>query len=173
MKTLQLNIGYEPINLISWKKAIVKVFKGKAEILDEQDSPLRSCYINGKKPAVIRLFQYHKNYNMVKLNRENIYVRDQYTCQYCGNIFSAPELTLDHVMPESRGGLFSWKNLVTCCATCNNKKGSQTPQEAEMPLLREPFRPSWMPDVLIKSIKMGEVPKQWGRWISWVQRSNE
>jgi 5-methylcytosine-specific restriction endonuclease McrA len=169
MRTLQLNVGYEPIGLISWKKAVKKVVRGKAEVLDVQDSPLRSCYIEEKKPAVIRILKYHRNYGQVKLCRENIYARDQYICQYCGEKFIAKELTLDHVIPESRGGPFSWKNLVTCCASCNNRKDARTPKEAEMPLLRKPFKPNWMPSVLAKSIKRGRVPKQWISWISWIE----
>jgi len=169
MKTLQLNVGYEPMGLISWKKAVKKIVKGKAEVLVEQDSPLRSCYMSSQKPAVIRIFKYHRNYGDVKLCRENIYARDQYICQYCGEKFKAKDLTLDHVIPESRGGPFSWSNLVACCSMCNNTKDARTPVEASMPLLRKPFRPTWMPNVLIKSIKRGRIPYQWVDWIAWIK----
>jgi len=169
MRTLQLNVGYEPIGLISWKKAVKKVMRGKAEVLDVQNSPLRSCYTAGNKPAVIRILHYHKNYDNVKLCRDNIYARDQYTCQYCRDRFRHNELTLDHIIPESRGGPFSWTNLVACCESCNNKKDNRTPEEANMPLARTPFRPTWMPAVLVKSIQRGRVPKQWANWVSWIE----
>ena len=171
MRTLQLNVGYEPMGLISWKKAVRKIMKGKAEVLAFQESPLRSCYTRGQKPAVIRIFKYHRNYGDVKMSRENIYARDQYICQYCGGKFLAKDLTLDHVLPDSRGGPFSWTNIVACCGLCNNKKDNRTPEEANMPLLRKPFKPTWMPNVLIKSIKRGRVPKQWAEWISWIEES--
>lgn len=157
------------MSLVSWKKAVKKVVAGKAEVLAEQNSPLRSSHINSQKPAVIRLFKYHRNYGYVKLCRGNIYARDQYICQYCGIKYRAENLTLDHVLPESRGGLSTWTNLVACCKGCNQNKANKTPQEADMPLLRKPFKPAWMPSVLVLSIKRGRIPKQWADWISWIK----
>jgi 5-methylcytosine-specific restriction endonuclease McrA len=73
--------------------------------------------------------------------RENIYARDEFTCQYCGKQFHSNELSLDHVYPKSRGGEDSWENLVTCCRKCNQKKADRTPEEARMPILCEPRKP--------------------------------
>lgn len=168
MKTLLLNMSGEPLKLISWKKAVVLYLSGKVSLLEEYPVPLRSCYINMNKPAVVQLRTYHRTKYGVKLSRENIYARDQYICQYCGEPFATKELTLDHVLPESRGGKFSWTNLVTCCSSCNNKKDNKTPGEANMPLLKKPVQPSWMPAVLMKAIKYHEIPTQWHRWISWL-----
>lgn len=168
MQTLQLNSGYEPIGLVSWKKAIKKVLSGKAEVLDVQDSLLRYSNITDKKPAVIRIFKYHKAHCYVRLNRENIFARDQYVCQYCGKKFKAKELTLDHIIPQSRGGPNSWTNLVTCCDSCNNKKDNRTPEEANMPLRTLPTRPNWLPAILVKAIKNTGIPPQWARWLDWV-----
>ncbi len=97
MRTLQLNVGYEPIGLISWKRAVKKIWKAKAEVLAVQSSPLRSHYSDGLKPAVIRIFSYHRNYGDVKLCRENIFARDQYLCQYCGEKFKKKEF-LESIM---------------------------------------------------------------------------
>lgn len=168
MKTLLLNNGYEPIRLISWKRAITLHFLGKGDILDFYEAPLRSRFIKMKMPAVIRLRRYHRCRERVKLSRENIYARDQYKCQYCGEEFNSKDLTLDHIHPESRGGKNSWLNLVACCGPCNNKKDNRTPKEASMPLLRKPFVPRWMPAVLVKAIRNKEIPKQWLPWIQWI-----
>jgi 5-methylcytosine-specific restriction endonuclease McrA len=168
MRTLLLNVSGDPLKLLPWSSAIKLVFSDKATILEEYDSPLRSCYLNMKKPAVIRLNAYHKTKYGTKLSRENIYARDGYSCQYCGERYGAEYLTLDHILPKSRGGKANWKNLVTCCTWCNNKKDNRTPTEAGMPLLRIPEQPSWMPSLLVKAIKYRAVPEQWAKWIKWL-----
>ncbi|HRK34625.1 MAG TPA: HNH endonuclease [Candidatus Hydrogenedentes bacterium] len=81
----------------------------------------------------------------VRFSRQSIFERDKGTCQYCGKHFSRGQLTIDHVMPQSRGGGDSWENLVLACLHCNVKKGNRTPDEANMPLLKRPFKPAWMP----------------------------
>jgi 5-methylcytosine-specific restriction endonuclease McrA len=171
MRTLLLNISGEPLKLMSWSNAIRLVFADKATVLEEYDSPLRSCYLNMNKPAVIRLNTYHKTKYGVRLSRENIYARDGYRCQYCGERYGAEYLTLDHIIPKSRSGKDSWKNLVTCCTWCNNKKDNKTPSEAEMPLLRIPEQPGWMPSLLVKAIKYKNIPEQWNGWIKWMDES--
>lgn len=169
MKTLLLNISYEPIKLISWKSAVRLLFSGKAQVLDEFNSPLRSAFIEMKKPAVVRLLAFHRTRDDVKLTRENVLARDCFSCQYCGASLDKKSLTLDHVIPESRGGKTTWGNIVACCSSCNGKKDNRTPEEAEMPLIKRPGRPNWMPTVLIKVIKGGQVPKQWKRWLEWLE----
>ena len=90
-------------------------------------------------PSVIRLLEYRRiPFQGRALSRKNILVRDRYTCQYCHKTFSGGDLTLDHVIPRSRAGETSWENMVACCHTCNNRKGSRTPEEAGMRLLRQP-----------------------------------
>jgi len=97
-------------------------------------------------PKVIRLLGYDKlPAQSVKLNRRNIFARDQNVCQYCGNRFSTSELSLDHVIPRSQGGGNSWENLVCCCVKCNSKKGGRTPKQARMDLIREPVKPKRNP----------------------------
>lgn len=96
-------------------------------------------------PSIIRLKNYVKirNQNVVRFCRENIYKRDEYTCQYCEVTFAHKDLTLDHVVPVSKGGQKSWTNIVTACRDCNQKKGNKTPREADMPLKWKPTEPAW------------------------------
>jgi 5-methylcytosine-specific restriction endonuclease McrA len=90
-------------------------------------------------PSVIRLLEYRRIPHQSRaLSRKNILLRDRNTCQYCGTVLPSGELTLDHVIPRSRGGSSTWENLVACCHLCNRRKGNQFPTEAGMKLMREP-----------------------------------
>lgn len=142
-RVLLLNLSYEPISVIDWQKAIVLWILDKVEVLEFYDSVVRSAHASLKIPAVLRLKSYvRRPYQAsMRFNRENIYLRDRNTCQYCGDVFSRRDLTLDHVVPVSQGGLRSWENLVAACRPCNQAKGNRTPSQAGMPLLREPFVP--------------------------------
>lgn len=119
------------------------IYLNKAELVtDVKNSFLRSVTCTYPMPSIIRLNKYAKvPYKGVVLSRQNIFKRDGYTCQYCG---SCRNLTLDHVVPRSRGGNSTWKNLVTACKNCNSKKGSMTPKEAGMPLQERPFKPTFL-----------------------------
>lgn len=170
MLTLMLNSGYEPIRLIRWQRAVKLCFLEKADVIEEYDIPIRSAYLEIKQPAVIRLRKHHQFFERVKLTKEHIYARDQFICQYCHKGLKFGDLTLDHVLPQSRGGKYKWSNLVTCCSPCNNEKGALTPEEAKMPLLRQPVAPKWMPSVLVNAIKSKKVPEQWSGWIRWIKK---
>ena len=136
-KVLVLNASYEPLNLTSWRRAIVLLLKGKAEQLEDAGSIV---YADFPMPSVIRLRQYVRvPYTEIALTRKNLLHRDGHTCQYCTH--TSEILTLDHVIPRSRGGQDTWENLVVACNRCNVRKGNRTPREAEMPLLRQPHRP--------------------------------
>jgi 5-methylcytosine-specific restriction endonuclease McrA len=107
-------------------------------------------------PSIIRLNEYvHVPYKGVMLSRQNIFKRDNHQCQYCG---SRTDLTLDHVIPRSRGGVTSWENLVTACKHCNSRKGDYTPEEAEMPLKRKPFKPSFF--MFLRDFS-GSIDEEW------------
>ncbi len=137
-QVLVLNASYEPLNLTSWKRAVVLLLKGKAEPLESQPQII---YADLTLPSVIRLRQYvHLPYQDVPLTRRHVFHRDQHSCQYCG--VSGDLLTLDHVIPRSRGGPYSWENIVTACARCNHQKGNRTPREAGMVLRSQPRRPA-------------------------------
>lgn len=102
-------------------------------------------------PKIIRLLGYDRLPKQdVKLNRRNIFARDYNTCQYCGKHFPTSELSLDHILPRSQGGISSWDNLVCCCVRCNAKKGGQTPDQAKMHLIRKPYKPKRNPVISLR-----------------------
>src|SRR3954471_2050541 len=136
---LVLNASYEPINVCAARRAIVLVLKGLAMTEEENGHYLHAARIAMRVPSVIRLLEYRRIPHQTRaLSRKNILLRDRNTCQYCVRILPAAELTLDHVIPRSRGGLSTWENLVACCQECNRMKGNQLPHEASMKLIREP-----------------------------------
>ena len=133
---LVLNASYEPLHICAARRALVLIVKDSAHI---QEHAGREVHAGIMFPTVIRLKAYRRVPHRIRLlTRKNILVRDGHQCQYCGKTFSAMELTLDHVVPRSKGGLSTWENLVACCVTDNRRKADRTPQEAGMPLLRRP-----------------------------------
>lgn len=136
---LVLNASYEPINVCAARRALVLVLKGVAAAEERSGHVVSSERMKLPLPSVIRLLEYRRIPHQTRaLTRRNILMRDRYGCQYCGEPFPAGELTLDHVIPRSRGGASTWENLVACCIPCNNRKGSRTPEEANMVLARPP-----------------------------------
>jgi 5-methylcytosine-specific restriction endonuclease McrA len=138
---LVLNSDYTPLNITTLKRAVILIIKGKAEIVKNDTEEVRSEKLNYIKPTIIRLLKYisHKMKNLT-VNRRRLYKRDNYECAYCG---SKTELTLDHIIPKSKGGKNTWNNLITCCLPCNLKKSNNTPDEAKMPLRFTPKVPSF------------------------------
>ena len=143
-QVLLLNNDNQPLQYPSWRRAVVLLLKGKAEVEEtlkhiEDYIRVGEYYI----PKCIRLKEQmaipHKE---LPFSRTNIFKRDNYTCQYCGKHLEKDELTLDHVFPKSRMGPDIWENLVTCCKECNQKKANRTPKEAHMKLLKRPVRPT-------------------------------
>ena len=136
---LVLNASYEPINVCAARRAIVLVLKGVARAEEENGHFLHAARLTMRVPSVIRLLEYRRIPHQTRaLSRKNILLRDRNTCQYCGAMLPSAELTLDHVIPRSRGGTSTWENLVACCHACNRVKGNRLPQEASMKPLREP-----------------------------------
>jgi len=136
---LVLNASYEPINVCAARRAIILVLKGVAMTEEVNGHFLHAARMAMRLPSVIRLLEYRRIPHQTRaLSRKNILLRDRSTCQYCSEIMPAGELTLDHVIPRSRGGLSTWENLVACCHPCNRRKSNQLPHEAGMKLLREP-----------------------------------
>jgi 5-methylcytosine-specific restriction endonuclease McrA len=169
-KVLCLNKNYQPVRFISVRESFLKVFGKVAEIVCVENdvyntysfsdwtevSELKYKYESGDAdiewigtptkmimvPKVIRLLYYNKIPTMkVRLTRQNIFERDKHTCQYCGKKFKLEDLTIEHILPRSRGGMNSWENLVCACIPCNRKKRDRTPDEASMKLLSVPRRP--------------------------------
>lgn len=142
-KVLVLNQDYSALSVCTVPKAFLLVYMNKAEMLAESPSDfLRTVSSKYPSPVVIRLNHYiHLPYRGVVMTRHNIFKRDGNRCQYCG---THDHLTLDHVIPKSRGGKTNWDNLATACKRCNSRKGDHTPEEAGMPLRQRPFRPSFL-----------------------------
>jgi 5-methylcytosine-specific restriction endonuclease McrA len=137
---LVLNQSYEPLNLCRTRRAIVLVFRGKAEVVENSRGELHSVNHVFEIPSVIRLvYMITRPRHQKKLSRFEVFNRDKYTCQYCGQ--QTRELTLDHVIPRGRGGKHVWDNVVSACIPCNRRKGGRTPDEARMKLLRQPRSP--------------------------------
>ena len=136
---LVLNASYEPINVCAARRAVVLVLKGVAMTEEENGHFLPAARLTMRVPSVIRLLEYRRIPHQTRaLSRKNILLRDRSSCQYCGEVLPSSELTLDHVVPRSRGGLSTWENLVACCHPCNRQKGNQLVFEAGLKLLREP-----------------------------------
>ena len=164
---LLLNISYEPLKVINWRKAVTMLCLGKVEVIEEYGRDIHSVSFSIKLPSVVRLLKMVKRNNSpVKFSRQNIYARDRYKCQYCGVKYAPEELTYDHVQPRSRGGKTEWKNIVTCCINCNRKKGGRTPGEASMRLVKKPVIPKWVPSVRL-TIGFKKVPQSWREYLYW------
>ena len=141
---LVLNQNYEPLNVCHVRRAIVLLFSGKAEIVENGRGYLHTASLHLELPSVIRLYYMVRRPIMRrKLTRREIFLRDRYTCQYCGR--QTRDLTLDHVMPRFRGGRHTWENIVSACISCNHRKAARTPQEANMKLLHQPKPPPLNP----------------------------
>ncbi len=138
-RVLLLNFSYEPLGTVGVARAVCLAFR-EAVFVEEFDGGrvLRSVNATFKVPSVVRLRAYinvRKRRNAAGMKRLRIYVRDKFTCQYCGVRMNAGELTLDHITPRAQAGHSTPENLVTACVSCNNRKGNRTPEEARMPLL--------------------------------------
>lgn len=160
-RVLVLNQDYSPISVCSAERAFLLLYLQKAELVhDDPENKIRSINTAYPMPSVIRLQQYISiPYKSVLLSRQNVFKRDSNQCLYCGN---GKDLTLDHVLPKSRGGQSTWTNLATACKKCNSIKGDKTPEEAKMPLAQKPFRPTYVMFVCNFS---GFTSKDWLKYL--------
>ncbi len=142
-KVLVLNQDYSAFSVCSVSKAFLLVYLNKAELVAHaNDRALRSVSQSFYYPVVIRLNHYiHRPYRGVMMTRQNIFRRDHNSCQYCG---AKDHLTLDHLVPKSRGGKTNWDNLVTACKRCNSRKGDYTLEESGMHLRQRPYKPTFL-----------------------------
>ncbi len=154
---LVLNRDYSALSICSVQRAIVLVHLQKAEMVEAQPGRfVRSTSVRHPWPSIVRLNLYVRvPYRRTLLSRKNVLRRDQLRCQYCA---SRDRLTIDHVLPKSRGGKDTWENLVAACVPCNNRKGNRTPDEAGMTLARKPFRPSYV--MFIRDF-VGQMEETW------------
>jgi 5-methylcytosine-specific restriction endonuclease McrA len=162
-RVLVLNASYEPINVCTVRRATVLVLKERAEVLEHGEGALHSERLVFDQPCVIRLVRYvrvPRDVHRRKITRKAVLARDAYTCQYCGR--ESHGLTVDHVIPRSRGGSSAWDNIVAACAPCNRRKGNRLPTEASMPLRARPKPPG--PTVFIR-IASPRVPSAWEQYL--------
>lgn len=184
---LVLNRFYIPVSITSLKRAFILMYCGAAKAVSsdyetfdfkswseistaKNEDCVRTVTTIIKAPRVIILIRYEGYYRkQPKFNRLNIFRRDGGFCQYCGKTFSRQELTIDHIVPRSKGGKSTWDNVVCCCATCNRKKGGKIPQDANMKLLNKPKKPTWDPfsNIYIKAVKY----KEWKPFLNFVDVS--
>ncbi len=157
-QVLVLNASYEPLNVCSVRRAYVLVFKGKAEVIEELDEPLRSATDTYPWPHVIRLLNYVRVPRIIqrKISRRALFARDGWRCVYCGE--TGGRLTLDHVVPRSKGGGSVWENVVTSCAPCNLRKGDRLLHEVSMTLHAPPRAPA---PVLFIRLAAHTIPTRW------------
>ena len=168
-QTLLLNASYEPLKVVHWQKAITLFCQGKVEVIAVYDREIRAVSVSFKLPSVIRLLRFVKikrRFDYVPFSRANIYARDNHTCQYCNGPFSTADLTFDHVVPVAQGGRKDWENIVTCCVSCNRRKGGRTPAEAGMRLVRPPRRPDSAPAIRI-TVGLRNAPESWRDYLYW------
>ena len=173
MRTLVLDRGYQPHRIISWQRAVLMLFDGKVEVVEEYEEDIRSVSISIKMPAVVRLLRAVQSQRGVKFSRMNVATRDDFRCQYCERRLPLSKLTYDHVVPRSQGGRTHWENIVMACQTCNRVKAGRTPEQAGMRLLKEPRRPKWLPLIAFRVDPACSVPEAWANWLYWHGRLEE
>ena len=162
---LVLNQNYQPLNVCNARRAFVLLGRGKAELLENGRGYVRSISHTFPIPSVIRLVYMVKRAQMRRrLSRQAVFYRDGSTCQYCGNV--TRQLTLDHIIPRSRGGAHVWENVVSACIPCNHRKAGSTPTEAKMVLLKRPGAPRPNPYYLFHQ---RQIQEEWRQFIPWVE----
>lgn len=163
---LFLDVDWQPLRVEPWTRAITDVLLGKAEVIEySRDRTIKGVSREYPMPAVVRILRrFKRERQAIKFSRLNIYARDAFTCQYCGERQPTEDLTFDHVLPRARGGRTEWTNIVTCCRACNGSKADRTPAEAGMALLRKPAKPRWLPAISV-AMDPRAVPPEWaGYW---------
>jgi 5-methylcytosine-specific restriction endonuclease McrA len=163
-QVLVLNATYEPMNVVSVRRAVLLLLKEKAQLVEAAEAEWRSERTALPVPLVIRLVYYVRipQRFSLPLSRRTVMARDHYVCQYCGVQPGKASLTIDHVLPRSRGGDTVWENIVTACGTCNRRKGNRTPEEAGMHLLQQPGRPRYLAITLLAG---SSAPEVWDKYM--------
>jgi 5-methylcytosine-specific restriction endonuclease McrA len=164
-RALLLDRSYRPVRAVGWRRAVVLGLSGRVDVLELYAREIRTPSRTVPLPAVVRVPSWsHKAPQGVALTRRNVLLRDGHTCHYCGATGSGRELTLDHVVPRSRGGRTAWENVVTACGPCNRDKGDRTPDEAGMRLLATPGRPTAL-QLGRRGMVIGDPPEEWRAWL--------
>ena len=160
---LVLNLNYVPINVSTARRAIILLGKGKAELLENHRGQVRTVSTVVDVPSIIRLaYLVKRPFAPRKLSKKEIFLRDKYTCQYCGT--KSQQLTLDHVVPRRQKGAHTWENVVAACSKCNLRKAGFTPEEAKMKLFREPRAPQPNP---YRMLQNRVILDEWRPYLPW------
>lgn len=158
-------LSYFPLSLWNWQTVVKAVFLDRVSIVAEYDRYIQAPSLKFRLPSVIALKQYVRPARFPAFTRFNLFLRDRFTCQYCG---STKHLTFDHVIPRRLGGKTSWENILTACAPCNMKKGGRTPRQARMAPLMHPIRPtSWQLQERGKMFPPNYLHETWRDWLYW------
>lgn len=172
LPVLVLNQNYEPLNLCTKRRAVVLVLNERAQILEDGLGMFHSAASNFSIPSVIRLFHLvRRPIPIRRLSRREVFLRDGYTCQYCG--LTTKDLTLDHVVPRVRGGTHVWDNIVSACPKCNHRKAGRTPKEAGMLLMKEPKAPAAHPYAMFFHRPVLDEWRKFMPWMSGVPMSSD
>lgn len=164
-RTLVLTPWYLPARIVRWEEAVTLLYLGKVEVVVAYDEVVRSPSVALRTPAVVRMKRKRAGGpRKVRFSRRNVYVRDGHCCVYCGTRASEAELTLDHVVPRSRGGRTTWDNVVAACRPCNAQKGGRTPTEARLRLRHLPYEPRSLPEQLL-AIDLRTAPVEWHAFV--------
>ena len=135
-------LSYFPLSVWSWQEAVKAIFRGNVTVIHEYERVVRSPELEMHLPSVLALKEYVPTTRSPAFTRFNLFLRDRWRCQYCGESFKTHDLTFDHVIPRSKGGLTNWENIVAACKCCNTKKGSEMPADIGMYPLVKPRLPS-------------------------------
>ncbi len=162
INALVLNLDYSPLAICSVQRAFLLIYLQKADMVKANDTlTFHTVRDTFSMPSVIKLNRYvNVPYKGVALTRENVFKRDGFKCGYCG---TTKELTLDHLIPKSKGGKSSWNNLVTACKRCNSRKGDYSPENAGLKLTFRPYRPSY---IMFLKLISGNCLAEWGPYLN-------
>lgn len=166
-RTLLLTPWMAPHKIISWERAVILWFLDKVEVLEEYEDVVSSPSVSLRTPAVVRLKKAIRSVKqVVRFSRTNVFARDDFRCQYCGERKGARELNYDHVVPRKHGGKTVWENIVTSCYPCNDRKGSRTPEQAGMKLRKQPVRPRTLPLAAAFRVRDDDVHSLWEPYVA-------
>ena len=162
---LVLNQNYQPLNVCNVRRAVVLLGRGKAEIIINGRGHIRTISLLVQVPSVIRLvYMVRRPLVRRRLSRRAIFYRDGFRCQYCGK--ESKNMTLDHIMPRSRGGPHVWENVVSACIPCNHRKAGLTPKEANMRMLKKPTAPQPNPYYMFHH---RSILEEWRQFMPWME----
>ena len=167
-RVLLLDVNHEPIEIIGWRKAMEYLIRGRAEIVEEyedENARVRTVSTTFTIPSVLKMLKRFKRSRGARFSRHNVFVRDEFKCQYCGKGCTSKNLTIDHVHPQCKGGPSTWENVALACLPCNQRKGDRTLAECGMKLVKTPVKPNWKTHLVIQL--KSQDPAVWVDYLYW------